>query len=208
MGLLIADAFGRLTLASYFTHCFLLVCQHNKFPRAKREKLLATKTDFARLRSKLLEVCLNALFCKKLIDGRYVFPYISARSRQQRERQYGEVSEWLKEHARKVCIRQRIGVRIPLTAIFEMRACTKVRALYSLGDLYSPPQGDEPPTGVRQLAQPVGQTAHAGGLTPCRASEASQSPSPPYLKKSSYASTGFFFIFSAGEPLEKSQSRS
>ncbi len=57
----------------------------------------------------MLEVCLNALFCKKLIDGRYVFPYISARSRQQRERQYGEVSEWLKEHAWKVCIRQRIG---------------------------------------------------------------------------------------------------
>ncbi|CRE76718.1 gifsy-2 prophage RecT [Salmonella enterica subsp. enterica serovar Typhimurium str. DT104] len=25
------------------------------------------------------------------------------------ERQFGEVSEWLKEHAWKVCIRQRIG---------------------------------------------------------------------------------------------------
>ncbi|SBN33556.1 hypothetical protein KPMX200_40592 [Klebsiella pneumoniae] len=66
-----------------------------------------------------------------MIDGRYVFPYISARSRQQRERQYGEVSEWLKEHAWKVCIRQRIGgSNPPLTAIFEMRACTKVRALF------------------------------------------------------------------------------
>ena len=35
-------------------------------------------------------------------------------------RQYGEVSEWLKEHAWKVCIRQRIGgSNPPLTAIFE-----------------------------------------------------------------------------------------
>ena len=34
--------------------------------------------------------------------------------------QYGEVSEWLKEHAWKVCIRQRIGgSNPPLTAIFK-----------------------------------------------------------------------------------------
>ncbi|EBK4037204.1 hypothetical protein DK981_05915 [Salmonella enterica] len=69
------------------------------------------------------------------------------------ERQFGEVSEWLKEHAWKVCIRQRIGgsttgaaswtddelarrlpegraqrVNPPLTAIFKLRACTEVRA--------------------------------------------------------------------------------
>ncbi len=36
------------------------------------------------------------------------------------ERQFGEVSEWLKEHAWKVCIRQRIGgSNPPLTAIFK-----------------------------------------------------------------------------------------
>ncbi len=45
------------------------------------------------------------------------------------ERQFGEVSEWLKEHAWKVCIRQRIGgSNPPLTAIFKLRACTEVRA--------------------------------------------------------------------------------
>ena len=50
-----------------------------------------------------------------------------------------------------------------------------------------------PPTGVRQLAQPVGQTAHAVSGLP-RRGERSESipPSPPYFKKSSYASTGFF----------------
>ncbi|ORF72485.1 hypothetical protein B5Z97_07150, partial [Salmonella enterica subsp. enterica serovar Typhimurium] len=36
---------------------------------------------------------------------------------------------WLKEHAWKVCIRQRIGgSNPPLTAIFKLRACTEVRA--------------------------------------------------------------------------------
>ena len=35
-------------------------------------------------------------------------------------RHIGEVSEWLKEHAWKVCIRQRIGgSNPPLTAIFK-----------------------------------------------------------------------------------------
>ncbi len=38
----------------------------------------------------------------------------------QAAKQYGEVSEWLKEHAWKVCIRQRIGgSNPPLTAIFK-----------------------------------------------------------------------------------------
>ena len=58
------------------------------------------------------------------------------------ERQFGEVSEWLKEHAWKVCIRQRIGgSNPPLTAISKLRACTEVRAFC----LYvSPkPRGDE-----------------------------------------------------------------
>ncbi len=60
--------------------------------------------------------------------------------------------------------------------------------------LYSPQGGMRTPTGVRQLAQPVGQTASLRAGCPAGASEASQSPSsPPYFKKSSYASTGFFF---------------
>ncbi|OPK60595.1 hypothetical protein B4595_09245 [Salmonella enterica subsp. enterica serovar Typhimurium] len=39
------------------------------------------------------------------------------------------MSEWLKEHAWKVCILYRIGgLYPPLTAIFKLRACTEVRA--------------------------------------------------------------------------------
>ncbi len=49
----------------------------------------------------------------------------------QAAKQYGEVSEWLKEHAWKVCIRQRIGgSNPPLTAIFKTKARTKVRAFF------------------------------------------------------------------------------
>ena len=41
-------------------------------------------------------------------------------TRGQATKQFGEVSEWLKEHAWKVCIRQRIGgSNPPLTAIFK-----------------------------------------------------------------------------------------
>ncbi len=60
--------------------------------------------------------------------------------------------------------------------------------------MWHPPGGMRTPTGVRQLATPVGQTAHAVSGLP-RRGERSESipPSPPYFKKSSYASTGFFF---------------
>ncbi len=71
-------------------------------------------------------------------------------------------------------------VNPPLTAIFEMRARTKVRALF----FYIPRWGGcEPPTGVRQLAQPVGQTANAVSGLP-RRGERSESipPSPPYSR--------------------------
>ncbi len=70
------------------------------------------------------------------------------------------------------------------------RARTQVRAFFRM---WHPP-GMRTPTGVRQLAQPVGQTAHAVSGLP-RRGERSESipPSPPYFKKSSYASTGFFF---------------
>ena len=41
----------------------------------------------------------------------------------QAAKQYGEVSEWLKEHAWKVCIRQRIGgSNPPLTAIISEKS--------------------------------------------------------------------------------------
>ena len=104
-----------------------------------------------------------------MIDGRYVFPYISARSRQQRERQYGEVSEWLKEHAWKVCIRQRIGgSNPPLTAIFRKELVRKYGLFFHLLHVL---WGDENPRpGFDNWRQPVGQTANAeSGLPAGRA---------------------------------------
>ena len=48
------------------------------------------------------------------------------------ERQFGEVSEWLKEHAWKVCIRQRIGgSNPPLTAIFKEELVRKCELFFS-----------------------------------------------------------------------------
>ncbi len=65
-------------------------------------------------------------------------------------RQYGEVSEWLKEHAWKVCIRQRIGgSNPPLTAIFEEKLACKCglffRMLHPGGGSFSAP---DPPVAL------------------------------------------------------------
>ena len=50
----------------------------------------------------------------------------------QAAKQYGEVSEWLKEHAWKVCIRQRIGgSNPPLTAIFKEELVRKYGLFFS-----------------------------------------------------------------------------
>ncbi len=91
-----------------------------------------------------------------------------------------------------MCIRQRIGgSNPPLTAIFEMRACTQVRALFFYilrrGGMRTPDRGST--TGAASWTD----REPASGLP--RRGERSESipPSPPYFKKSSYASTGFFF---------------
>ena len=109
-------------------------------------------------------------------------------------------------------------VNPPLTAIFEMRACTQVRALF----FYILRWGDENPrpgfdNWQRQLDRPRACERAAPTKTPgaflnnaCVGpagarpmdgpsnGERSESipPSPPYFKKSSYASTGFFFACS------------
>ncbi len=115
-----------------------------------------------------------------------------------------------------MCIRQRIGgSNPPLTAIFKMRACTQVRALF----FYIFRWGDENPrpgfdNWQRQLDRPRACERAAPTKTPgaflnnaCVGpagarpmdgpsnGERSESipPSPPYFKKSSYACTGFFF---------------
>ncbi len=59
---------------------------------------------------------------ENLLDRFSLTPYSSAPlpPRGKAAKQYGEVSEWLKEHAWKVCIRQRIeGSNPSLTAIFK-----------------------------------------------------------------------------------------
>ncbi len=76
----------------------------------------------------------------------------------------------------------------------QERARTQVRAFFShIAHL----RGDEkPPTGVRLLAQPVGQTGSVANGLPRRGEQReSIPPSPPYSRKSSYASTGFFFAY-------------
>ena len=83
----------------------------------------------------------------------------------QAAKQYGEVSEWLKEHAWKVCIRQRIGgSNPPLTAIFKMRARTKVRAFF----FYILRKGvdENPRLGFDNWRQPVGQTESIANRLP------------------------------------------
>ena len=81
-------------------------------------------------------------------------------------------------------------VNPPLTAIFEMRACTQVRALFFYilrwGGMRTPDRGSTTGNASWTDRKP------ASGLP--RRGERSESipPSPPYFKKSSYASTGFF----------------
>ncbi len=110
------------------------------------------------------------------------------------ERQFGEVSEWLKEHAWKVCIRQRIGgSNPPLTAIFKLRACTEVRAFC----LYvSPkPRGDENHRPGFDNWRSQLDRRRACEETARRASAASQSPPHRHIQvESLYRSTGFLLI--------------
>ncbi len=55
--------------------------------------------------------------------------------------------------------------------------------------------GDEKPRpGVDNWRQPVGQTVNAVSGLPAGRAKRVNPPSPPYLKKSSYESTGFFRI--------------
>ncbi len=125
----------------------------------------------------------------------------------QAAKQYGEVSEWLKEHAWKVCIRQRIGgSNPPLTAIFKMRARTKVRAFF----FYILRKGgdENPRLGFDNWRQPVGQTESIANRLP--QGERSESIPPGATraasptKKSPYKSTGLsqpFLSYSAFQPV-------
>ena len=71
---------------------------------------------------------LTGVKAENLLDRFSLTPYSSAPlpPRGSAAKQYGEVSEWLKEHAWKVCIRQRIeGSNPSLTATFEKELVRK-----------------------------------------------------------------------------------
>ena len=71
---------------------------------------------------------LTRVKAENLLDRFSLTPYSSAPlpPRVKAAKQYGEVSEWLKEHAWKVCIRQRIeGSNPSLTATFEKELVRK-----------------------------------------------------------------------------------
>jgi hypothetical protein len=142
--------------------------QHSKFVDAGK------KSSFRLFQPQVERSLYNrAFFLKSLLTQAAVFPTL-APVPVAPERQYGEVSEWLKEHAWKVCIRQRIGgSNPPLTAIFELRACTQVRAFFlcipRTGGMRTPDRGS--------TAGAASWTDRARSKRAARrASEASQSP--------------------------------
>ena len=110
----------------------------------------------------------------------------------QAAKQYGEVSEWLKEHAWKVCIRQRIGgSNPPLTAIFKMRARTKVRAFF----FYILRKGgdENPRLGFDNWRQPVGQTESIANRLPAgRAKRVNPPPHRHILRRARMKMRAFF----------------
>ncbi len=82
------------------------------------------------------------------------------------------------------------GFESPLTAIFEMRACTQVRALF----FYILRRGDENPRpGFDNWQRQLDRPRACERAAPQGRAKRVNPPSPPYFKKSSYASTGFFF---------------
>ena len=148
----------------------------------------------------------RAIFSKSLLTSGHDFPKLAPVPARQ-ERQFGEVSEWLKEHAWKVCIRQRIGgSNPPLTAIFKEELVRRYGLFFSYiahtGGMRSPDRGST--TGAASW------TDHEHSEWAARrASEASQSPpSPSYLKKSAYESTSFFRILSACSTVNQQRSNS
>ncbi|PJH50274.1 hypothetical protein CUU02_17315 [Klebsiella pneumoniae] len=71
-----------------------------------------------------------------------------------------------------------------------MRPCPKVRAFLFYILRWG---GREPPTGVRQLATPVGQTASLRAGCPAGASEASQSPPHRHILRRARTQVRAFF---------------
>ena len=87
-------------------------------------------------------------------------------------------------------------VNPPLTAIFKIRARTKVRAFF----FYIPRTGEDenPRPGFDNGRQPVGQTERAANRLPAGRAKRVNPPSPPYLRGELVRKYGLFsFIFPA-----------
>ena len=106
---------------------------------------------------------------ENMLDRFSATPYSSAPlpPRGVASKQCGEVSEWLKEHAWKVCIRQRIGgSNPPLTAIISDKSLYESTGFFFY---ILPHRGDEKPRpGVDNRRQPGGQMTSPRGICPLR----------------------------------------
>ncbi len=118
------------------------------------------------------------------------------------ERQFGEVSEWLKEHAWKVCIRQRIGgSNPPLTAILKKELVRKYGLFFHIKPPY---RGDENTRPGFDNWRSQLDRRRACEESARRASAASQSPPHRHLKERAHTKVRAFFSHKATLEAEES----
>ncbi len=92
-----------------------------------------------------------------------------------------------------MCIRQRIGGSNPPSPPYLKKSSYESTGFFFV---YCTDRGDEKPRpGFDNWRQPVGQTVNAVSGLPAGRAKRVNPPSPPYLKKSPYESTGFFFVY-------------
>ncbi len=147
----------------------------------------------------LYEVCLNAPESAKFALTAMGLSPTLAPVPTASGRQYGEVSEWLKEHAWKVCIRQRIeGSNPSLTAIFKERACTQVRAFLRLYRA-SPGRDENPRPGFDHWRSQWDSLQASRADCPKGEARRAESipPSPPYSKREPVLQYGLFCVYIA-----------
>ncbi len=110
-----------------------------------------------------------------------------------RGRQLATASWTDRERSERAARRASEASQSPLTAIFKEELVRKYGLFFFF--VYCTHRGMRSPDRGRQLATASWTDRERSERAARRASEASQSPSPPYLKKSPYESTGFFFVY-------------
>ena len=131
---------------------------------------------------------------ENLLDRFSATPYSSAPLPPKRSgsKQYGEVSEWLKEHAWKVCIRQRIGgSNPPLTAIFEKELVRKYGLFFRMLHACGGDENTRP--GFDNWRQPVGQTESVANRLPEGRAKRVNPPLTAIFEKELVRKYGLFF---------------